>query len=149
MGIIPQRLHPFSNHGDDSVTLAEKHRLSAGRCLDQLTRQVGFHGGKEFRQRGAENSVVVIMHGNRQPGPDPLQKVHPLVGVHGDCPEQQARTPEVDYRSVDLRMPLADFVEMLAGECVTTEVDTPAYGTSHTMHQKRAMTGGSSLPSAP
>src|SRR5215212_4537376 len=117
-------------------SLAEKHRLSAGRCLDQLTRQVGFHRGKEFRQRGAENSVVVIMHRNRQPGPDPLQKIHALVGVHGNGPEQQARTPEVDYRSVDLRMPLADFVEMLACERVTTEVDTTAYGTSYSMHEK-------------
>jgi hypothetical protein len=42
----------------------------------------------------------------------------------------------VDYRSVDLRMPLADFVEMLTGECVTTEVDTPAYRASYTMHQE-------------
>jgi len=42
----------------------------------------------------------------------------------------------VDDRGVDLRMPLADFVKMVAGECVTTEVDTPAYGTSYTMHQE-------------
>src|SRR5215213_10340353 len=138
MGIIRNDCTRTATTVTTQSSLAEKYRLSSGRCLDQLTRQVGFHGGKEVRQRGAENSVVVIMHRNRQPGPDPLQKIHALVGVHRDGPEQQARTPEVDYRSVDLRMPLADFVEMLAGECVTTEVDTPAYGTSHTMHQKRA-----------
>jgi hypothetical protein len=49
--------------------------------------------------------------------------------------QNSGATPEADYRSVDLRM-LADFVEMLTGECVTTEVDTPAYGASFTMHQE-------------
>jgi hypothetical protein len=65
-----------------------------------------------------------------------LQKVHAVIGVHGDGSRTVGGTPEVDHRSVAVRMPLADFVEMLTGECVTTEVDTPAYGTSSTMHQQ-------------
>jgi hypothetical protein len=39
-----------------------------------------------------------------------LQEVNALVGIHSDGPDQDARAAEMDYRGIEVRMPVADLV---------------------------------------
>jgi len=57
-----------------------------------------------------------VVDGNRLPGTDAAEEVHPLRGVHGDGVEEHWRATEVDHRGLGVGICRRNRVEVLSGQ---------------------------------
>jgi hypothetical protein len=79
-----------------------------------------------------------VVHGYGDAGSGPAEEVDALVGVHRDGVQQDPGAAEVHHGHVDVRVPLGDLRDVVAGQRVTAEVDPAPDVPADPMLQQRA-----------